>query len=192
METLYFDCPFCSYGKKVPKSYHGKKIKCPRCLATITLGVPQPTALTALPLPDEDESPLDQRAIEVDKISSMVECPFCFELVGAQEKQCPFCSRFLDQESTIEKMEREPASDYVQTMKKARKTFYFAIASLVCGLGVVMGPATIWSVRHVQNKYNKGLDSTGQQLLNVSMIMGIAGTVGSFLLLLGCLFRLIL
>ncbi len=176
--SILFDCPFCTYSKKLPDSYLHKKIKCPRCLATLTLGLPQPTALTALPLPDDDESPLEQTAIEVDQRDGMQECPFCFEVISISAKECPSCCCLLDQDSITARVE-----SYRQ---QSMQIFRMGMAALIFGIGILIGPWILWKgsalirqVRHI-----KELD-----WVYGGMIMATMGILNSIVFLIGlCLF----
>ena len=197
--AILFDCPFCSYGKNVPDSYYCKKIKCPRCLATLTLGVPQPTALTALPLPDEDDSPINQTAIEVEKSDSMLECPFCYELVNTQEKRCPYCRNYLDDDSLSDKSNTgydETQRDgkgmrrYIASMDHAKQAFYLGIASLVCGLGIIFGPCAILYGLKTKASYPDELGEPGFRLVRAAITMGTVGIAGSLSFVIGFLIYL--
>lgn len=174
----FFDCPYCSYDKEVPDSYYGKKIKCPRCLATLTLGVPQPTALTALPLPEDDASPLEQMAIEVDKCDTLTECPFCFELINTQVDQCPKCKRLIHQNE--QKKTTAILENVIAGTVKVRRAWYCGILSLICGVGVILGPLAIIMGLHHRKL---SLEPKDKEMVYNAILLGIAGTVGSLLLL---------
>lgn len=184
--AIFFDCSFCSYGKNVPDSYRGKKIKCPRCLATLTLGVPQPTALTALPLPEEDdESPLNQIAIELDQGANRVECPFCFEVINAVEKECPFCNKsvagvFESSESENFNLDQERAPEVLLTdSQRVKKIFICSSLSLIVGVGSILGPiALVIALRECKAHLRKEI----QKMLDTSIVMAIIGTLGSLVL----------
>ena len=175
--AVFFDCPFCSYNKKVPDSYYNKKLKCPRCLATITLGLEQPMALTALPLPEEDISPLEQTAIEVDKSDTIIECPFCFQLIGSEENLCPYCHKLLADTPFPKKVLLQ-----VSTLeKKIQQGFYLGLASLVCGLGIFLGPVAI----AMGIKNSKNCEEKEKEMVYASLVMGIFGFIGSLLFVIG-------
>ena len=179
--AILFDCPFCSYEKEVPDSYDGKKIKCPRCLATLTLGVPQPTALTALQLPEDDVSPLEQTAIEVGKTESLVECPYCFELIDAYASECPNCQKTLGDKDETDHTEIDHAAE-LATRKKARSVFYLGLASLICGIGAILGPIGLLAGLLMRRKHLKARE---RELVNAALFMSFIGTVGSLILGLG-------
>lgn len=200
MASVYFDCPFCSYGKSVPKKYFGKKIKCPRCLATLTLGVPQPTDLTSLPLPEnEDESPVDQMAVEIETSEILLECPFCFKIVDTEDsqcphcgknlkKECPFCSELIDaaevhcplcKRELTEKMEESTDEDTREVAQgKREKVFYLGLASLICGVGIVLGPIAIVSGLTGRPANMTTLE---KEMIYGGIAMGITGTIGSLI-----------
>lgn len=187
---ILFDCPFCSYEKDVPDSYNGKKIKCPRCLATLTLGVPQPSALTALPLPEDDASPLEQMAIEVGKTEALQECPFCFELVDANSSVCPSChkqitARRQDGEEEIVEQPPDDAGDVDEGTsteesrlrhRRIQTGFYCGLISLACFVGALFGPLAL-GIGFTLIRTN--LTPRERQMLNASLAMGAIGTLGS-------------
>lgn len=171
--SLDFNCPYCSYIKKVPDSYLLKKLKCPRCLATLTLGVPQPTALTALPLPEEDDTaPSEQTAIEVEKNDSMQECPFCFEVIARSDRECPFCHRMVDPESITAKLG-------VSFRPQAQRILYLGVASLFCGLGIILGPLVLWLFSKIIQDVRHPKD---RDMIYAGVFMGLFGIVSSFVL----------
>ncbi|HON45260.1 MAG TPA: hypothetical protein P5543_03035 [Planctomycetota bacterium] len=165
--ALLFDCPFCSYSKKVPDSYYNKKIKCPRCLATITLGLPQPTALTALALPEEDIPAIDQTAIEVEQSSIMMECPYCGECINTEEQYCPNCNQTIRQDEI-------PDSDVKK--KRTYKTHILGFLALIPALGIIFGPFTIFhSLKlHPKNAFEK-------TYTHACTMMGLVGFMSSML-----------
>jgi hypothetical protein len=192
---ILFDCPFCSYEKDVPDSYNGKKIKCPRCLATLTLGVPQPTALTALPLPEDDVSPLEQTAIEVGKTEGLQECPFCFELLDANATFCSSCHKEINAQkgdAGLENIEAggqagQEETDEGTSTEEARarhsriqNIFYLAIASLACFIGAVCGPLALGMALTI---VHTNLTPRERQMLNAGMVMGAVGTSSSLILI---------
>ncbi len=172
---MIFNCPFCTYDKKVPDNYINKKIKCPRCLATLTLGVPQPTALTALPLPDDDVSPLEQTAIEVGTNDGLEECPFCFELISVTDKQCPMCHSFLEKDSITGRLG-------VSYHNQAKKIFYLGLASLVFGLGIIFGPISCWLGSKIISDVKHPSD---RDLIYAGMALATIGTTGSLVFWMG-------
>ncbi len=175
--AVFFDCPFCSYDKKVPDSYYNKKLKCPRCLATITLGLEQPSALTALPLPEEDISPLEQTAIEVDKSDTIVECPYCFQLIGSEENICPYCHKTVSDTPFPKKVFLKVSS----LEKKIQQGFYLGLASLLCGFGVLLGPLAIFlGIRNFQECQEKE-----REMVYAGLIMGVFGFIGSSIFVAG-------
>ena len=181
--AVIFDCPFCSYNKKVPDRYYHKKLKCPRCLATITLGVPQPTKLTALPLPEE-EMPLDQTAIVVDTSNAMIECSVCFELIDPKIKRCPYCHNNLEQDLFLETWNLE---DYLKNINKIKNCYYLGMFSLICGLGLILGPIAIWQSFYIKDTLFEYIGKLEKHMSIAGMIMGITGTLGSLILVIGIL-----
>ena len=175
--TVFFDCPFCTYEKKVPDSYYNKKLKCPRCLATITLGLEQPTALTALPLPEEDISPLEQTAIEVEKSDSIIECPFCFQLIGFDDRVCPYCHKILSDTPFPKRIYLKFAS----LEKKIQYGFYFGLGALICGAGILLGPLAIF----MGMKNFKECKEEDREMVYAGIFMGISGFLGSLFFLRG-------
>ena len=178
--AVFFDCPFCSYAKKVPDSYYHKKIKCPRCLSTITLGIPQPTALTALPVPEEDLL-LQQTAIEVDKSGSMIECPWCFELMDSEEQICPYCRNGINQDSITRKIQAKVSA------ASQRDCFYWGIMALVCGMGIICGPIALWKGWKFRSALAGESWKQTKWFLQAGLLMGATGTIGSLILISGIL-----
>jgi len=181
---ILFDCPFCSYNKKVPDSYKGKKIKCPRCLATLTLGVPQPTALTALPLPEEEPEVATATAIELDKKDALIECPLCFQLINPVDTTCPIYKQYSemggDSDATI-------IENYKNLEKEGRQTFYMGFASLVYGLGLILGPITVWKAWKTRPLLCANLKAENLRMVNSSLLLGIIGIISSLLILISLL-----
>lgn len=200
MGSIYFDCPFCSYGKSVPEKYQGKKIKCPRCLATLTLGAPQPMDLTSLPLPQDDESPVNQTAIEIETSEILMECPFCFKIVETEDSQCPHCGKSLKKECPLcselidaaaihcPKCKRELSEKMKESTDESKvlpyvqaQVFYLGAAALVCGLGLVLGPVAVISGL---KRRTPDMEQSVRDTLNGAIAMGAAGFVGSLVFLL--------
>ena len=80
--------------------------------------------------------------------------------------------------------------DYMKVMKKAERTFYLGILSLVCGLGIALGPLTLWFGLCTRND-DGNLVGEGGRMVKAGMIMGVAGTIGSLILLAGIAVSLI-
>lgn len=170
--TIAFDCPFCSYTKQVPDNYLHKKLKCPRCLATLTLGLPQPTALTALPLPedDEDSTTNQQTPIEVEKNDSMQECPFCFEMILRSDKECPICHCMLDADSITAKFN-------VSFHPQAKRILYIGAFSFVGGIGILFGIFALWQtfkiIADVKHPKERELIYTGAFMAFLGIIISL-------------------
>ena len=180
---ILFDCPFCSYEREVPDSYSGKKIKCPRCLATLTLGLEQPIGVTALPLPEEDLSPLETTAIEVDEKDSLIECPICLALINSDETQCPAYKAYL-QALPSDDAESKALEAYQKSKAKVKKTFTIAISALLLPVaGILLGPLAILQGKSVIPSLCENLEMENRQKVNVIILMGIVAVLNTVLLI---------
>ncbi len=148
-------------------------------MATITLGLPQPTALTALPLPDEDETDLNATAIELDKDSdSLIECPLCFHLINSQESRCPIYKEYTKKD--VSATDSAILFDYQSIAQKARSYFYLGLASaLLFGLGLFLGPWVIWKGLRVRPLLCANLEAENRKMLDAGIFMSGVGIISS-------------
>ncbi|BBM83736.1 hypothetical protein [Candidatus Uabimicrobium amorphum] len=183
--SIPFDCPFCSYKKNVPDNFYGKKIKCPRCLATLTLGVPQPTKLTALPLPETDPS---LGAIELEKQEVREkECPICLQLVY-EGKECSVYKRYTEllKESQDKQVKDEDLlKDYESIKSVAEKNYKLGFASLIYGLSFVISPMILYQNYKILPQVCENLERSTRRKLNASNLMAVVGLVSSLFVAIG-------
>ncbi|WP_372368698.1 hypothetical protein [Candidatus Uabimicrobium sp. HlEnr_7] len=183
--SIPFDCPFCSYRKSVPDNFYGKKIKCPRCLATLTLGVPQPTKLTALPLPEADPS-LEAIELEKQEITEK-ECPICLQLVY-EGKECSVYKRYTNllKESNGKQIKDEDLlRDYDSIKAVAEKNYKLGYMSLVYGLSFVISPIILYQNYKILPQVCENLERSTQRKLNSSSVMAVVGLVSSVFVSIG-------
>lgn len=190
--SVSFDCPFCSYIKNVPDNFYGKKIKCPRCLATLTLGVPQPTELTALPLPKAETS-LNVLAIELEKQEvSEKECPICLQLIY-EGKECSVYKRYTEllKNSTGEKQitDEDLLTDYEKIKDTVDKNYRWGFYSLVYGVSFVLGPIVILNNYKILPEVCENLERGTRRKVNASFFMAATGILSSCLVSIGLLYR---
>lgn len=135
---------------------------------------------------------MDQAAIEVDKSSVRVECPFCFELIEIEDEQCPYCNRYVDQDASgTDQLPTHGGmlQDYEMNISKIQKIFYYSIASLICGLGIIFGPLSIILGLKMKKLPAEIIGQKGIETLNTAILMGVAGSFGSLVLIVSIIMR---
>jgi predicted Zn finger-like uncharacterized protein len=109
--ALEISCPACQAPLRVREEYVGKKLKCPRCAAVITVPASRresseavrPVARAAPPVltPVQDESePADE--VRPASSPSSRRCPHCGEKVAADARRCRHCRTWLQEEDEEE------------------------------------------------------------------------------------------
>ena len=145
-------------------------------------------ALTALPLPEDDESDIEAAtAIELDKKDTLIECPLCFHLINPHEAQCSVYLKYLEHESRNDLTDSSILEEYKSIGYKAQQNFYLGFVALIYGLGIFIGPWVVWNGLRLRPLLCPNLEAENRKMLDAGILMGIIGIASTLFILLGLL-----
>lgn len=160
---ISMNCPSCDAKLKAPDDAVGKKTKCPKCGAAVTVPEPIydaeviPEAIDPYGLDEPAPPPLSSSAAVGGEARRP--CPMCGEMILVSAPKCRFCGEIFD--PTLKKAESKKRGSS-SAADEDMSTGDWVVAILCSTIGCIAG--LIWMI---QGK------PKGKKMLLVSIISGI-------------------
>jgi predicted Zn finger-like uncharacterized protein len=190
--NIKVSCPSCEASFQVREQYAGKKMKCPKCSAVVTVPSPESpeeAAIQSAPVVRRTKATEEPELLNPEPETARTRaCPECGKKISVTATTCRFCQTVLEpaeeEEEAVEEEEEEPERQRSKYKPCPRCGARGAKRVVWTAWGSFYGPALFSHVRCPKCGYGYNGKSGGSNLIPAIIFVTVP-LVGIFFILAG-------